>query len=133
MSTETNEYLQEAFVDDEDIANFGDAYPALQKTTLRKPEFDLSATQTLPKSYKLKTSDVKSTIGTKFSPNFRSQSVGELSIENREMGRVQLVVSSDSFVTSTLPRPPKPVRSVLTVQEKLTQDIPSLPPQVRLI
>jgi hypothetical protein len=48
----------------------------------------------------------------------------------------QLVVSSDSFVSCTLPRPPKPVRSVLTVQEKLTQesqDVSSLPPQVSFI
>ena len=105
------------------MLNFANGYSAStlpKATTVLKPEFDLSSNQTLPRSYKVNSDN---SVSTKFSPNFRSQSVGELSLENREKGRVQLVLSSDSFVTSTLPRPPKPVRSVLTVQEKLTQDM----------
>jgi hypothetical protein len=49
---------------------------------------------------------------------------------------VQLVLSSDSFVSSTLPRSSnsqKPIHTILTVQEKLAQDLTSLPPQVFIL
>lgn len=61
-------------------------------------------------------------------PNFiisRSQSVDELyHIQNEKP------ISSTNFINCTLPWPGRPIRSVLTVQEKLAQDLPSIPPQV---
>ena len=41
---------------------------------------------------------------------------------------IHLVVSSNSFVSRGQKQP---IRPVLTVQEKLTQEVPSLPPQVK--
>ena len=41
---------------------------------------------------------------------------------------IHLVVSSNSFVSRGHKQP---IRPVLTVQEKLTQEVPSLPPQVK--
>ena len=42
---------------------------------------------------------------------------------------IHLVVSSNSFVSRGHKQP---IRPVLTVQEKLTQEVPSLPPQVKI-
>ena len=42
---------------------------------------------------------------------------------------IHLVVSSNSFVSRGQKQP---IRPVLTVQEKLTQEVPSLPPQVKI-
>ena len=107
-----SEYLHEEFVDDEDRIDY-DVFATLPKasttTTTLNDEFDHTATQTLPRSYKIKSD--RTVAPMKFAAKARSMSVGELSLENRERGRVQLVVSSDSFVSCTLPRPPKPIRS----------------------
>ena len=43
---------------------------------------------------------------------------------------IHLVVSSNSFVSRGGHK--QPIRPVLTVQEKLTQEVPSLPPQVKI-
>ncbi len=61
-------------------------------------------------------------------PNFilsRSQSVDELGPNHDEH-----TISSNNFIHCTLPWPRRPIRSVLTVQEKLAQDLPSILPQV---
>ncbi len=49
--------------------------------------------------------------------------------ENPDSSGVNLVVSAGSFVSNTLPKTKK-VKPILTVQETLSQDLQSLPPQV---
>ena len=84
-------------------------------------------TQTLPRSY-------KSGIVTKnrivpAPPDHAVPMISRAQSTNSVMDHgINLIVSSNSFVSRTKP---KIIRPVLTVQEKLAQDIPSLPPQVR--
>ena len=85
--------------------------------------------QTLPRSYKTGcNSSLK-----------KKQSLPKQDLLNTSQlsNGVNLVLSANSFVSSTMPNgspvPQKPIRPVLTVQEKLAQDLPSLPPQVHSI
>lgn len=110
------DYLYEEFVDDED------------SEIVANEDF----TKTLPRGYKVHSGygcchSAKSNLNNNIS---RSQSVDELTHKSREKGRVQLVVSSNSFVSCTLPRPPKPARSGLNVLEKGARGVTTLPPQV---
>ena len=99
-------------------------------------EEETAKTQTLPRSYKTGCSNhnIPDSLGLVN----RTQSTSVLS------NGVNLVLSANSFVSSTM-KPTgnqaspanadcipiqKPIRPVLTVQEKLAQDLPSLPPQV---
>ena len=100
-------------------------------------------TQTLPRSYK--------TGGQNNQKILLQQQQKKLQKQNNSLNRTQsangvnLVLSSNSFVSSTMPNGQpnpdanavstskpiqKPIRPVLTVQEKLAQEMPSLPPQV---
>ena len=99
-----------------------------------------SQTQTLPRSYKVgaKKSDI-SDQASKSTHLSRTQSTNNV-VKNQTnhnsalQSDVNLVLSANSFVSSTMPncskQNMKPIRPVLTVQEKLAQDLPSLPPQV---
>ena len=99
-------------------------------------EDEKERTQTLPRSYKTGGQNklVKQSNISKSTSLSRTQSANG----------VNLVLSSNSFVSSTMPNGnqtqqslqqskqaiQKPIRPVLTVQEKLAQEMPSLPPQV---
>ncbi len=100
-----DEYLHEEFVDEDEPSNY-DVFATLPKTKtstttmtiMNDVNFDLSSTQTLPRSYKIKsdergapmTSSPPKNVFSKATP--RSQSVGELSLEHRERGRVQVTI-----------------------------------------
>jgi hypothetical protein len=56
----------------------------------------MSDFQTLPRSYKV--SAAKSPFAPKLSSAYRSQSVGELSVDHREKGRVQVPVSANPIL-----------------------------------
>jgi hypothetical protein len=97
-----DEYLHEEFVDEDEHSSSYDVFATLPKTKtstttiMNDVNFDLSSTQTLPRSYKVKsdergvpmTSSGPKNVFSKTTP--RSQSVGELSLEHRERGRVQV-------------------------------------------
>ncbi len=107
-----DDFLYEEFVDDEDLDPIvHEDYP-----------------KTLPRGYKVY-NDHGCCHSVKSNPNniSRSQSVDELTHKSREKGRVQLVLSSNSFVSCTLPRPPKPSRSGLSEDKR---GVINLPPQV---
>ena len=107
-------------------------------------EDEKERTQTLPRSYK--------TGGQNNQKILLQQQQKKLQKQQNSLNRTQsangvnLVLSSNSFVSSTMPNGQpnpdanavstskpiqKPIRPVLTVQEKLAQEMPSLPPQVR--
>ena len=108
-------------------------------------EDEKERTQTLPRSYK--------TGGQNNQKILLQQQQKKLQKQQNSLNRTQsangvnLVLSSNSFVSSTMPNGQpnpdanavavstskpiqKPIRPVLTVQEKLAQEMPSLPPQV---
>ena len=84
-------------------------------------------TQTLPRSYKSGIVTKKRIVPAPPDPPVPMISRAQSTNSVMDHG-INLIVSSNSFVSRTKP---KIIRPVLTVQEKLAQDIPSLPPQVR--
>jgi len=111
----SDDYLHEEFVDDEeDNVIFHDDH-----------------IKTLPRDYKVNNGrSCNHLVKSDLSNISRSKSVGELSHTTRVKGRVQLVVSSNSFVSCTLPRPPKPARSGLNGHDKGSKETKGLPPEV---
>ena len=109
----SSEYLHEEFVDEDDYDDEPDvSYDVFATLPKAKPtttnanilsDFDLASTQTLPRSYKIKSDESKAataaftttTTTTTKTTAARSQSVGELSLEHRERGRVQVFLTSD--------------------------------------
>lgn len=111
-------------MDDDEVLDF--------HTTV--PVDDHSKTQTLPKSYKTR---VKS-------KDFESNNKPTTKSNLTKTGSVNLVLSANSFVSNNSSNVAKSapkskqlnnttvIRPVLTVQEKLAQDSPSLPPQAEV-
>ena len=101
---------------------------------------DENKTQTLPRSYKTGGQNQSKSLQKKLLNHENKNGLSRTQSANG----VNLVLSSNSFVSSTMPngqqsngnevstKQPiqKPIRPVLTVQEKLAQEMPSLPPQV---
>ena len=116
--------------------------PRIEPESFVDHDDEKERTQTLPRSYKTGGQNklVKHSAISKSTSLNRTQSANG----------VNLVLSSNSFVSSTMPNGnqtqlqqsqslqqqqskqaiQKPIRPVLTVQEKLAQEMPSLPPQV---
>ena len=105
---------------------------------------DENKTQTLPRSYKTGGQNQSKSLQKKLLNHENKNGLSRTQSANG----VNLVLSSNSFVSSTMPNGQpnpdanavavstskpiqKPIRPVLTVQEKLAQEMPSLPPQVR--
>ena len=85
-------------------------------------EEEKAKTQTLPRSYKTGSTKNRTV------PDVPNAVINRAQSTNNVMDHgIHLVVSSNSFVS----RQKQQIRPVLTVQEKLAQDIPSLPPQVK--
>ena len=101
--------MHEEFVDEDEPSNY-DVFATLPKTKtstttiMNDVNFDLSSTQTLPRSYKIKSDErgapmTSKNVFSKTTP--RSQSVGELSLEHRERGRVQVTIIPTNFYLSS--------------------------------
>ena len=85
-------------------------------------EEEKAKTQTLPRSYKTGSTKNRTV------PDVPNAVINRAQSTNNVMDHgIHLVVSSNSFVS----RQKQQIRPVLTVQEKLAQDSPSLPPQVK--
>ena len=109
-------------------------------------EDEKERTQTLPRSYKTGGQNNQKILLLQQQKKLQKHQQNCLNRTPSANG-VNLVLSSNSFVSSTMPNRQqhhqdanaavsttkpiqKPIRPVLTVQEKLAQEMPSLPPQV---